>query len=65
MDRNRRKGQSILEYTLLLGVIIAAIVTILLGGNFSLQNKLQGTYNKANDTIGNVANKLNEGVFAP
>ena len=58
----RRKSQSILEYTLLLGVIIGAIVLVLLG-NSGIKDKITNTYNKTGDTIENVTNNMNEGIF--
>lgn len=58
----KRKGQSILEYTLLLGAIIAVIVAVLLG-NGGIKSKVQGTYNKFGDAIEKTNNDLTTGVF--
>jgi Flp pilus assembly pilin Flp len=64
MSKQRGKGQSILEYTLLLGVIIAALVFVLLGqGETGIKNKVQNTYNAFGDAITKTTTDLTTGVF--
>ncbi len=62
MKRNRRKGQSILEYTLLLGAVISVIVYALLSSG-GIKSKIQGTYDKAGETLGTVTSNMNQGIF--
>lgn len=57
-----KKAQSILEYTLLLGAIVAVIVSVLLG-NGGIKSKVQGAYEKAGDAIENTADGMNQGIF--
>ncbi len=66
MRKGYKKGQSVLEYTLLLAAIIAVIIVVLMGtgGKGGLKGRVQSTY----DTIGNAveatANKVtNIGVY--
>ncbi len=56
------KGQSILEYTLVLGAVIAVVVAVLLGQG-GMKQKVEDTYNKAGDALTNTANDLTTGVF--
>ncbi len=60
--RYLKKGQSILEYTLLLGAIVAVLAVVLLkqGG---IKSKVEDAYNKAGDAIGNVSSNMTQGVF--
>jgi len=62
MRKNRRKGQSILEYTLLLGAIIAVLVAVLLNEG-GVKSKVQTTYNKVGTALTNTTNDLTKGVF--
>jgi len=62
MRRNRRKGQSILEYTLLLGAIIAILVVVLLGKS-GVKDKVKTTYNKFGTALTTTTNDLTTGVF--
>lgn len=59
-----RKGQSILEYTLLLGAIIAVIVAVLLGGRSSIKAKVGDTYTGFANTIDKTKSDLTIGVFS-
>lgn len=65
--RLNRKAQSILEYTLLLGAIIAALVFVLftgIDGKSSLQGKVKSAYDTTGDGITNTASDLSgSGVF--
>jgi Flp pilus assembly pilin Flp len=62
MRRNRRKGQSILEYTLLLGAIIAVLVIVLLNEG-GIKGKVQASYQKVGTAVENTTNDLTTGVF--
>jgi Flp pilus assembly pilin Flp len=62
MRKNRRKGQSILEYTLLLGAIIAVLIAVLLNDG-GVKTKVQNTYNKVGDALTTTTNDLTLGVF--
>lgn len=60
--RDLRKGQSILEYTLVLGAVIAVIVAVMFG-NGGIKSKVQNAYNKTGTAIENTVNDLDKGVF--
>jgi len=62
MRKDRRKGQSILEYTLLLGAIIAVLVAVLLNEG-GVKSKVTQTYNKVGTALENTTNDLTTGVF--
>jgi Flp pilus assembly pilin Flp len=51
MRHCKRKGQGILEYTLLLGAIIAIVVIVLMG-NGGIGSKVKDTYSR----VGNATN---------
>lgn len=57
-----KKGQSILEYTLLLGAIIAVIIAVLLGNN-GIKSKVQNTYGNFGNAIERTNNDLTTGIF--
>jgi Flp pilus assembly pilin Flp len=64
MRKHYRKGQSILEYTLLLGAIIAVIVAVLLGGGSGgIRGQVNNTYSKFGDAVEKTTNDLSVGVF--
>ena len=52
---NRRRGQSTLEYLLVLGVILAAVVAILTG----MRTKVDAVLNTSVDVINAANNQLN------
>lgn len=59
-----RKGQSVLEYTLLLAVVVAALVFVLLGnGDNSIKNKVQNAYTATGDALEETTGKLTSDVF--
>jgi Flp pilus assembly pilin Flp len=62
-----RKGQSVLEYTLLLGAVIAVIVAVLLGtggdDESSIKGKIKGAYEDAGSAIEEVTSEMTHGVF--
>ena len=60
MSRKGRKGQSILEYTLLLAAIIAVIVIVITG---TFRPQVKATYERVGGALGNTTNNLNFGVF--
>ncbi len=62
MKRNWKKGQSILEYTLVLGAVIAVVVAVLFGSG-GIKDKVKGAYEKAGTAVGNTTNDLTGGVF--
>lgn len=64
MRRHFRKGQSILEYTLLLGAIIAVIVAVLLGGKSSIKSKVTDTYTSFAGAIEKTKDDLSIGIFS-
>jgi Flp pilus assembly pilin Flp len=63
MKRDVLKGQSILEYALVLGVVIAVVVAVLLGGQNSMKDKIENIYDKAGDALANTTTDLTGGVF--
>ena len=66
IKRNSKSGQSILEYTLLLGVVIGIIVVILLGvggGGGGMQGTIREAYNKTGEALNSTATNLTGGLF--
>jgi uncharacterized protein (UPF0333 family) len=71
MKRSWRKGQSALEYTLILGAVITVVVVVLLGvsgkdrsADTGLKNKIQRTYEKAGQAVEKTAADVEgHGVF--
>jgi len=57
MKRDFRKGQSILEYTLLLGAIIAVVIAVLLS-NGGMKSKVEDTYG----AFGNAVSKTSDDI---
>lgn len=68
MIRTNKKAQSILEYTLVVGAVIAVLIFVLFGGttkNAGLKNKVYRTYYKTGNTINATeADAQKQGVFA-
>ena len=62
MNRKFKAGQSILEYTLVLGAVIAVIVAVLLSEG-GIKDKIEDAYNKTGEAVSNTAADLTEGVF--
>jgi len=61
----KRKAQGLLEYTLLLGAIIAIVVVVLMGKN-GIGNATKTTYQNAGKAMTNTMNSAvgeNKGVF--
>ena len=64
MLRGVRKSQGVLEYTLLLGAIIAVIVAVLLGsGDRSIKGRVEEAYLTAGDAIDKVTDSMSQGIF--
>ncbi|MCP4652933.1 MAG: hypothetical protein GY858_06065 [Candidatus Omnitrophica bacterium] len=61
----RKKAQGILEYTLLLGAIIAVVVTVMMKKDSGVAARVKKTYEKAGTAIDKTNKDLNVGVFAP
>lgn len=62
MRKRDEIGQSILEYTLVLGAVIAVVVFILLGKG-GIKEKVQTTYTKTGNTISTTSSDATIGVF--
>ena len=62
MRMRHESGQSILEYTLVLGAVIAVIVFVLLGDG-GIKDKVEDAYTKTGDAIDKTTVDLDEGVF--
>jgi len=58
-----RVGQSILEYTLVLGAAIAVIVFVLLNPTTGIKKKVQDAYVKSGDALSATADNLTANVF--
>lgn len=64
MRLHSRTGQSVLEYTLILGVVIAAIVWVLLGTEeHSIQSAVKGAYESSEQALETTVGDLTSGVF--
>ncbi|MCX5705563.1 MAG: hypothetical protein NTZ92_05875 [Candidatus Omnitrophica bacterium] len=63
MNIRHEGGQSILEYTLVLGAVIAVIVLVLLGKG-GIKDKVQASYERTGDAITQTTNDLSSGVFS-
>lgn len=62
MKRKHNKGQSILEYTLLLAAVIGVIVYVLLGSG-GIKSKIINAYNATGDALNTTTTGLTAGVF--
>ena len=58
--RRLKKAQSILEYTLLLGVVIGVVVAVLMG---PMKTKINAVYTTTGDAMENVGKQLDKGIF--
>lgn len=63
MKKRHEVGQSILEYTLVLGAVIAVVVYVLLGSG-GIKEKVQGAYTKTGNAISATSDDANVGVFS-
>ncbi len=55
-----KSGQSILEYTLVLGAVIAVIVLVLFT---TIKPKIQSTYEKTGTALDKASDSLAQGIF--
>ena len=63
MKKSWKKGQSALEYTLILGAVIAVIVVVLFSAG-GLQGRIQNAYQKAGQAVDKTATDADQaGVF--
>lgn len=63
MEKRRfRRAQSILEYTLLLGAIIAVIVAVLLA-NGGIRDRIRGVYDRTGQALQDTTTDLTGGIF--
>jgi Flp pilus assembly pilin Flp len=62
MKIRNKSGQSILEYTLVLGAVIAVVVFVLLGQG-GVKDKVQTAYERSGSAIEQTTNDLTAGVF--
>ena len=66
MARKNRKAQSILEYTLVVGAVIAVLIMVIFGGSKTsgVKNKIYRTYSKASNAVNTTeADVKNQGIF--
>ena len=56
------RGQSILEYTLVLGAVIAVVVAVLFGSG-GIKDKVQSAYTKTGTAVEKTSDDLTSGVF--
>jgi len=62
---NRKRGQAILEYALLLGAVVAVIVVAIIGsGNNSIKNRVSGVYSKMGNVLEDSVDDLSASVFS-
>lgn len=62
MRKDFKRGQSILEYTLLLSMVIAIIVTVLMAKG-GLRGKVKSSYDKVGDALEEATSNLTSSVF--
>lgn len=62
MNRKLKSGQGVLEYALLLGAIIAVMVTAFLTSGTGFKDKIKTAYDGTGTTIGNVVNSITSGL---
>lgn len=62
MKRNLKRGQSILEYTLVLGAVIAVIILVMFRSG-GIKANVGAVYDKAATAIGNAGTNMSTGVF--
>jgi Flp pilus assembly pilin Flp len=63
MRMRNNTGQSILEYTLVLGAVIAVVVYVLLGSG-GIKEKVQSAYTKTGNTVSATSTDASIGVFS-
>jgi Flp pilus assembly pilin Flp len=65
MRRHGKKGQSAVEYTLILGAVIFVVVLVLFGGNVNLRQRIQGAYQASSTAVQSTTGDATHGVFQP
>lgn len=66
MKLDSKKGQSILEYTLILGVVISAIIFVLVGGGGGgVRQGITDAYDASATALESTVADLTSGVFQP
>jgi len=63
MKRPPKTGQSIVEYTLLLGVVVGIIAVVMLSSGGKVRKGVADAYNKAGDALGNATTNLTSALF--
>ena len=63
MKTHSKSGQSILEYTLILGVVISVIVAVLFVGDNSIKNRIGNAYEKTGGALEDTVDNLTAGIF--
>ncbi|MDD5155801.1 MAG: hypothetical protein PHF11_04870 [Candidatus Omnitrophica bacterium] len=59
----KKQAQSILEYTLLLGVVTGIIILTLVANGGVFRTGVEKAYNKSADALGNAADNISNAVF--
>jgi hypothetical protein len=60
----KKKGQSTVEYIILVTAVIAVIIFFVVNGNSPFRQRMNSTLGNATDAMVNMAQRLN-GAFAP
>jgi len=63
MKNNHKSAQSILEYTLLLAVLIAIIVSVMVANGGVVRRGVEDAYDKAGAAMSNAADNITDAVF--
>jgi len=58
----KKRAQSIVEYTLILGVVLG-IIAVVIFRESGIRHQVNQTYNRMGEIIGNVTNNLTTQVF--
>jgi Flp pilus assembly pilin Flp len=64
MRRHGKKGQSAVEYTLVLAAVIAVLVA-LVANNGRLRTSINNAYTRAGDAMDNTAQDITNNAFQP
>jgi hypothetical protein len=60
----KKKGQSTVEYIILVTAVIAVVIVFVVNGNSPFRQKMNQTLGNGTDAMANMAARLN-GAFAP
>ncbi len=58
MYKKNKRGQSTVEYVLLMTAVVAVIIALVTSNNGGLQSQLNSTYNSALGTVGTMSDRL-------